>query len=241
MIYSQADLSHRNFNGKVLVNCNFSASNLTSASLKRSDLSYGLLEDANLAHAWFDGAVMDFAKLIRASATNGSFLSSSMRGVNLRDCVFQECDFRFANLRDACLQGAKLINCDFSDAILINANLRGADLSSSNFTNAILLGADLTNAIFDNTVLIKCKVTVKQLTRTASSRGMFLDKHDAVSPPTDEEIMFLENYKLENELLLQVAKQALLDGRHPKEYIDELFLKSLRPKTQTRKQFIRAE
>ena len=121
---------------------NFTAADLSGASLSRCDLLF----------AKMDRAVLNFADL-----SGANLLKASLRGAELRNAIvvgadLGETDLLRAELSHARLARAKLGNSKLAYANLTSARLRGADLFSSdlrhsNLKDADLRGADLRSAM----------------------------------------------------------------------------------------------
>lgn len=126
------------------------------AGLAGADLSFALLEDANLDVADlrfvnFDGAVLDGASLSFALLIDASMIgvrlvdailsNANLFGADLTNGVVGRADLRQANLIGAIFTGATLQQSNLIDANLTDADLRGTSLLFATLEMATLDGA----------------------------------------------------------------------------------------------------
>ena len=120
--------------------------------LRRADLSWANLYQADFRGANLEGANLTFTELLEAD----------FRGANLREANLNRVDLEKTNLKEADLQGTflsrtnlkkvdltttKLSEANLNGANLEEANLNGVDLHDTWFGHANLKGSDLRNTI----------------------------------------------------------------------------------------------
>ena len=69
-----------------------------------------------------------------------------LTGLNARDALIRDADFRDCQLTRACFDGANLSNAHLERASLADASFRGADVEGASFAGADLRGADFRGA-----------------------------------------------------------------------------------------------
>ena len=146
--------------------CRFDATSLDlrNFDLRGVDLRLARLSDADFSGARLDGALMEFADLVKAK-----FRGASMHKANLYKAVLKGADFsdargvkinlRKADLSDADFTGAHFPGADIGKSKAIEArfdgaNLRGATLRRSDLTGASLVDANLTGANMRKSILV---------------------------------------------------------------------------------------
>lgn len=120
---SKLDLRFINFKYANLQRCNLAGANLSWCCLERADLSYGILDGAQLL-----GVKSLCANLERASLKNCNFedptgTKANMEGVNLKNANLEGSHMAGVNLRVATLKHASLQNCNLRAAVLAGADL----------------------------------------------------------------------------------------------------------------------
>ena len=109
--------------------------------IKKPDLSYANLTDANLIGTQLNSANLTWAQLHGANLKYAQLNSANFRRAQLHDA-----DFWNAQLHGADFWNAQLHGADFRDARLHGANLRSAELHGADLSDAQLHGADLRGA-----------------------------------------------------------------------------------------------
>jgi DNA-binding NarL/FixJ family response regulator len=107
------------------------------------------LEGRDLLGLPLADTVLTSALLRRADLSGSDFTGAEMHGVDLRDAEALGCKFNGANLAVARLRHAKLRGCLFAQSSLKGADLAGADLTEAKLGDADLTGAILLGACLD--------------------------------------------------------------------------------------------
>jgi uncharacterized protein YjbI with pentapeptide repeats len=177
---------------RLMVEIDFTGSDLSGGSFAGADLSRASLYCANLARCDFNDAKLVRADLRGAAFTGARLEAANLDGADLRAAVLCAADDEKGLTPIgalASLVGARLNGADLSDAAaygvdFANASLRGARLRNANFKNARfdganldgadLNGARLAGARFQNAVLTGIDVAALDLPPEALS-GCLLD------------------------------------------------------------------
>lgn len=131
---------------------------LDSANLMCADLSGALLNgaylsEANLTRANLNGAYLSRANLTRANLTSASLTGTLLSEVNLSHAILSGANFYDADLTRADLVGAQLTGASLYGANLSGAILNNAYLGEANLCETNLNFADLSRAILSEVVL----------------------------------------------------------------------------------------
>jgi len=129
------------FNGADLTSDTLKSSNLSGANLSETNLS-----GANLSFADLNGADLNGADLNGADLNGANLNGATLNGANLSGGRLRGANLSGGRLRGANLSGAFLRFADFSGATLLGANLSGAFLSGANLSGVDLTDANLTDA-----------------------------------------------------------------------------------------------
>jgi uncharacterized protein YjbI with pentapeptide repeats len=143
---SGTDLRRANLEYANLSNANLSQTNLRHAILLQADLSRANLTDACLRRADLAEADLSHADLGRAILHRASLGSSLLFNANLSAANLCRADLTQAKLPKASLSGANLRKANLYDADLSNSFLDGADLRGADLTRADMISTDFTNA-----------------------------------------------------------------------------------------------
>ncbi len=135
-----------------------------------ADFSNSNLQDAQFGRAVLDGANFGGADLSRASFFRASLVECDFAGANLTDTVFYYADFSNAHLPGIDLSRCVITYSSFSGADLQSATLSGAvnlywwsDFTRANLENAQLTGLQLNGARFRHANLKSANLTNTQL------------------------------------------------------------------------------
>jgi len=143
---SRLDLRYINFKYANMSHCNMSYCDLSYCNFERADLSYAMMDNAQLLGIKGLCANMEHAILTNCNFEDPSGLRSNLEGSNLKGATLENSNAACVNLRVSSLKGANLKNCILRSAILAGADLERADLSGSDLQEANLRGTNLTNA-----------------------------------------------------------------------------------------------
>jgi uncharacterized protein YjbI with pentapeptide repeats len=134
---------HTDLTGATLVRTDLTAANLADATLVGTDLTSAKLSEADLSgaditRANLSGANLTRAKLHNANFTGANLISADLSEANLTEVgwltemdLLTQVDLRRANLTKANLTKAYLTGADFTRANLTGADLTGADLTDA--------------------------------------------------------------------------------------------------------------
>lgn len=188
---------------RLLVDIDFTGSDLTGGSFVGADLSRASLYCANLTRCNFNDSRLFRADLRGAVFTGAKLESANLDGADLRAavlCVIDEEKGLTLMGALASLVGSRLNGADLSDATAFgvdfsNASLRGARLRNANFKNACfdganldgadLKGARLTGARFHNAILTGVDISALDLPAEAFA-GCLLDPSPAARAKLDD-------------------------------------------------------
>jgi uncharacterized protein YjbI with pentapeptide repeats len=156
---------------------------VASLLLAGRDLTGANLEDADIQHIDFSGAILNNANLDRAWATNAHFDSAQLQGASLDRAQLQGASLDRAQLQGASLdfaqlQGASLRGAEFQGAEFFLVQLQGASLEYVNLEGASLdyvqfQGASLENASLQGAWFFRVQLQGATLDR-ADLRGASL-------------------------------------------------------------------
>jgi uncharacterized protein YjbI with pentapeptide repeats len=132
--------------------------NFINANLRSSCLSKQYLQDINLSYALLDLADLNQTDLRLADLSSANVCDANLTQANLTDANL----FR-TNLSDANLIGANLTGANLHKACLKRANLTDVNLTNANLTQADLRGAVLDNVLLSGADLTNTLLTVEQL------------------------------------------------------------------------------
>jgi uncharacterized protein YjbI with pentapeptide repeats len=132
--------------GAYLANVAWAGAQLAEACLREADLRQADLRSACLdrADAW--RAVLQGARLDRASLNHFQAGEADLEGASLKAACGVRTSFAGANLRGADMESGALRSACFGSANLTSALLAGAGLTGANFSGAMLKGADFSGA-----------------------------------------------------------------------------------------------
>ena len=144
--------------------------NLSSATLRDSDLWGAYLREAKLGKADLSGANLAGADLEEADMERADLHGADFRGANLKLSDLERADLRKANLGGADLeksdlQYAILVGADLQYAKLTGANMREVDLEEANLNRADLRNAHLPHADLREAQLDQAKLEGADLQR----------------------------------------------------------------------------
>ena len=128
--------------------CSFEGSDLTSAILRRTNLSKADFSEATLSRAVLVEADLSWAKLSRASLVGADMRRCTARAANFTDALLLR-----ARLNDSDCLGANFSHINATAAQFESANLECADISHATMMNASLYGANCSWANFCDTRL----------------------------------------------------------------------------------------
>jgi uncharacterized protein YjbI with pentapeptide repeats len=168
-----ADLSRASLYCANLTRCNFNDSKLIRADLRGAVFSGAKLEAANL-----DGADLRAAVLCMADEEKGLTLMgalASLVGARLNGADLSDAAAFGVDFSNASLRGARLRNANFKNARFDGANLDGADLN----------GARLAGARFHNAILTGVDIASLDLPADAFA-GCLLDPSPAAKARLDD-------------------------------------------------------
>jgi len=139
-------LSAAEFSDAILTHANFEHSFFSMANF-----SGAMLAQVNFSHVDLRGAKFQCAKMTKVSLVSADLSAMPIAGGGGRTWPT---NLRGANLVDADLTHADLSQCDFTGATLQGADLTSVDVSGANFE-----GADLTDATVDGVDFSSCVLT----------------------------------------------------------------------------------
>ncbi|RYD62788.1 MAG: pentapeptide repeat-containing protein [Verrucomicrobiaceae bacterium] len=106
------------------------------------------VDDADLRHQNFNGAILEGASCMYARFDGSSFVGTDLYwimaiGSSFRDCDLTDAVLRGGNLKQTTFTGARLVQTDFSrDNLGGSTRLQGADLSSAEIEDCRFDGAE---------------------------------------------------------------------------------------------------
>lgn len=120
--------------------------NLKNAKLKKLDLRFSNLKNANMIGATIESCLLDKSDFSGSHLRQARFEECDLPNTNFIRSSFEETLFYRCNLKNSDLSKSKMKESDFSKSDLSQANLENSDLSFSHFFDATLLQANLKNA-----------------------------------------------------------------------------------------------
>ncbi|KAL1449704.1 hypothetical protein WDU94_002185 [Cyamophila willieti] len=146
---SRLDLRNINFKYACLHGCRMIGTNLSYCLMERADLSHAQLEGAQFLGVRMLCANLEGANLRGCNFEDPAGIKANMEGVNLKGANLEGSNMAGVNLRVATLKNANLQNCDLRAAVLAGADLENCDLSGSDLHEANLRGANLKDAALE--------------------------------------------------------------------------------------------
>ena len=146
----------------VLVERDFSDTDLRNANLTGIKVQHGRFNDSTFKGADFSGSDL----------SNGSFKDSELVNVKFDGTNLSGAKMRRADLRGASFKGSVLDNTDFNGADLSGVNFDNLTFKWTIFDNAQLKGASFKNAVFNN-VSFKDTLNLKKAEFTGARMDKF--------------------------------------------------------------------
>ncbi len=161
LILRRADLE-----GAILLNTNFTLTDLRDANLKSANL-----EKAKLVRASLAGANAEKANFARVEAHRTSFVGISADGASFANAELQRADFSRARLTGANFERAELGRAKFDRAKLKGIRFSFANLSRADLSGAIVEGP----TEFDRAVLFLTRIEGVDLSAATGLRQAQID------------------------------------------------------------------
>jgi uncharacterized protein YjbI with pentapeptide repeats len=154
-----------NLCGIVLTNCDLTNMNLAEVELVQADLSGSDLTGANLC-----GAKLHEAKLVGAKLCGANLETTELIGADLSMVTINDVTTWRTWLNGSNLHGATLRNCRFEEANFKGAKLVFSHMSGILFFWSNLSCVDFSDAILENTEVIECNLRKSTLSRVRLDR-----------------------------------------------------------------------
>jgi hypothetical protein len=124
------------------------------ADLSSTSLNYVNLDDVDLRWAWFIGAHLHGALLVKANLSHARMIRAELKSAYLNNTDLSDADLSYADLSDAelfdaNLSGANLTGAHLKGALLIRATLDYAHLNGPDLEDADLTGTSVAHTIFE--------------------------------------------------------------------------------------------
>jgi uncharacterized protein YjbI with pentapeptide repeats len=174
------DLQGRGLRFADLQNCKIYKADLRNgAKLDAADLSYSVIQQANMFNISMNQSILVNAQMQGANLTEASLIGARLNWTKLQGADLILAELRNADLSGAQMHGADLTNVQMEGAnlgdaqmqltILRDANMRGTNLSNANMTGANLSNVQLEDANLTWALLQSANLTSAKMNRAVLS------------------------------------------------------------------------